>query len=155
MTNFIGEYECKVDVKGRIMLPAGFRRKMGESDTYRFVIKRDMFVQCLEMYTIEAWDNMINLIMKNIKPINPDDQQCFRDFTSGATEVECDTAGRILIPGRLRKDADISNDALLKGQFGKIEIWSPELHANSGGDKNARSERALRILGSITYSDLI
>ena len=156
MINFIGEYDCKVDVKGRIMLPAAFRRKMGEVEVYRFVIKKDIYEQCLELYTMEAWEDINKVIMKNIKPFNPEDRQFLRDFNTGATEVECDPTGRLLIPGRLLKQADIKNETLLSGGYGKIEIWSPTLFNNRGGDLESKYERAQRIMGDVTYNkDLI
>ena len=152
MVNFIGEYDCKVDAKGRIMLPVAFRKQMGEQEVYRFVIKKDLYVQCLELYTIEAWELQNDWIMKNIKPLNPEHRQFLRDFSMGATEVECDPTGRILIPGRLLKQTDITNETVLTGFKGKIEIWSPALYYGSGGDATAKYERAERIMGNVTFN---
>jgi len=151
MINFTGEFDCKVDTKGRIMLPAAFRRKMGEAEAYRFVIKKDMYENCLELITIDEWERLNNDIQKNIKPYNPEDRQFMRDFRMGATEVECDPTGRILIPGRLLKLVEITNETVLSGNMGKIEIWSPSLYYNSGGDLKAKYERAERIMGDATY----
>jgi MraZ protein len=77
-----------------------------------------------------------------------DDKQVIRDFMMGATEVECDPSGRLLIPARLLKQADIKTDTLLAGRIGRIEIWSPELYGKSGGDITAKRERFARILGN-------
>ena len=152
MIIFTGEHDCKVDVKGRIMLPAAFRKQMGEVEVYRFVIKNDLYEQCLELYTIGEWEQQNNLILKTIKPYNPEHRQFLRDFRMGATEVECDPSGRILIPGRLLKQAAITNDAVLSGSIGKIEIWSPALYGDSGGDLAAKRNRAERIMGDATYN---
>jgi MraZ protein len=152
MVNFTGEYDCKVDAKGRIMLPIAFRRQMGEMEAYCFVVKKDLYEQCLELYTVDEWDNQNKLIMKNIKPFNPDDRQFLRDFRMGATEVECDPSGRILIPRRLLTQVEITNDAALQGSIGKIEIWSPALYNNSGGDVAAKRDRAERIMGDAAYN---
>ena len=152
MTTFKGEYDCKADAKGRIMLPAAFRRQMGEAADYCFIVKKDLYVQCLELYTVEAWEQLNNWIEKTIKPLNPEHRQFLRDFGMGATEVDCDPTGRILIPGRLLKQADITNEAVLRGYKGKIEIWSPALYYNSGGDVAAKSDRAERIMGDAAYN---
>jgi len=152
MVNFTGTYDCKVDAKGRIMLPAAFRRQMGEVDTYRFVIKKDLYVQCLELYAAEEWESLNEKIHKNVKYFNPEHRQLLRDFRMGATEVECDPAGRILIPGRLLKQAEIANETVLSGQYGKIEIWSPTLYHNSGGDEKARQDRFERIMGDTSFN---
>ena len=152
MTIFTGEYDCKVDVKGRVMLPVAFRKQMGEMEVYRFVIKKDMYEQCLELYTMEEWERQNGLILKTIKPYNPEHRQFLRDFRMGAAELECDPTGRILMPGRLLKQAGITNEAVLCGNIGKIEIWSPALYNNSGGDVATKRERAEQIMGDATYN---
>ena len=156
MIIFNGEYYCKVEAKGRIMLPVTFRKLLGDMEVYRFVIKNDLYEQCLELYTMDEWEKQNSLILKTIKPYNPEHRQFLRDFRMGAAEVECDPTGRILIPGRLLKQADITNEAVLSGSVGKIEIWSPALYGNSGGDPAAKRDRAERIMGNATYhNDLI
>jgi len=152
MTIFKGEYDCKVDAKGRILLSAAFRKQMGEAANYSFIVKKDLYVQCLELYVVEAWEQLNNWVEKNTKPLNPEHRQFLRDFGMGATEVECDAMGRILIPGRLLKQADITNEAVLRGYKGKIEIWSPALYYNSGGDVSAKSDRAGRIMGDAAFN---
>ena len=152
MVIFTGEYDCKVDVKGRIMLPVAFRKQMGEVEIYRFVIKKDLYEPCLELYTVDEWERQNNLILKTIKPYNPEHRQFLRDFRMGAAEVECDPTGRLLIPGRLLKQADITNETVLSGNIGKIEIWSPALYNNSGGDVTTKRDRAERIMGDAAYN---
>ena len=150
--NFTGEYDCKVDVKGRIMLPVAFRRQMGDVDTYRFVIKKDLYEQCLELYTVEEWERQNKIILNVINQFSQKHRQLHRDFRMGATEVECDPTGRILIPGRLLKQAEIKNDTVLSGNMGKIEIWSPDLYYNSGGDELVKRERVESIMGNAIYN---
>ena len=152
MTIFIGEYDCKVDAKGRIILPIAFRKQMGETDTYRFVIKNDLYTQSLELYTMDEWELQNRIIMSNINIFNEVHQQAFRDFKMGATIVECDPAYRILIPGRLLKLAEITDEALLSGSIGKIEIWSKPLYYSSGGDVAAKRKRTKNIMGNFTYN---
>ena len=153
MINFTGEFDCKVDAKGRILLPVTFRRQMGEVEVYRFVIKQDPYVQCLEMFTIEEWEKMNKKIQKNTKTFDLVHRQVVREFRRGATEVESDPTGRILIPGRLLKQVGITNDAVLSGYFGKIEIWSPDTFYGSGDDEKERQERFQRIIGDIINND--
>ena len=148
MTDFIGEYDCKVDAKGRILLPTAFRRKMGDAEPYRFVIKTNMYEQCLDLYTIEAWEEQDKKIKEVIDPFDDEHLQVQREFRRGASEVECDPTGRILVPGRLLKQAEIVNDAILTGFYGKIEIWSPDNHRKSGGDEKERIERYKRIMSN-------
>jgi len=153
MVIFTGTYECKVDVKGRIMLPIAFRRKLGEVEVYRFVIKKELYgKKCLELFTEEEWNRVNNHILKTIKPYNPDDREFLRDFMEDVAEVECDPMGRLLIPGRLLKYAEIKNDTLLLGHPGKIEIWSPDVRYSSDGDEATKHERTERIMGNVTFN---
>ena len=146
MIDFIGEFDCKVDAKGRILLPTLFRKQMGEVESFCFVIKKHIYEQCLELYTREAWDEQMLLMKKVINPFLEEDQQAQRDFRMGSTVVECDPSGRILVPARLLKQAGIRNDALLSGHDGRIEIWQPDLYFGSGGADVERKERFQRIM---------
>ena len=141
MIDFIGEYDCKVDAKGRILLPIQFRKELGEVEAFCFVIKKHIFAHCLELYTKAAWEEQIGLIKDVIDPFNEEDLQAQRDFRRGSTIIECDPAGRVLLPARLLKQAEIGTDALLLGSEGRIEIWQPDLYFNSGGSDKERKER--------------
>ncbi len=152
MTIFTGEYDCKVDAKGRVMLPVAFRKQMGEAELCRFVLKKDMYESCLELYTMDEWERQNKLILKNTEPYNPEHRQFIRDFRMGAVEVECDNAGRMLIPARLLKQANIVKDVVLSGNIGKIEIWSPEQYHHSGGDIAVKRDRAQHIMKGVTYN---
>jgi len=131
MTIFTGEFDCKVDVTGRILLPAAFRRQMGKVEAYRFVITKALNEQCLELFTIEEWERMTKSIQENDEAFCSENKQLLLEFRLGATEVECDRKGRVLIPERLLKQVEIEKEAVLMGCFGKIEIWSPEMYCKS------------------------
>jgi len=135
MANFVGEFDCKVDNKGRILLPAAFRKQIGEVKKYRFVIKNSPFEQCLELFPMEIWEKIIKDIEKDVEPFNPEHRYFLRNFRSVATEVECDSRGRIRFPIRLMNIAEITNKAILTGRFDMIEIWSPELFCKSYDDE--------------------
>ncbi len=152
MIIFTGEYDCKVDAKGRIMLPIAFRKQMGQVDVLRFVIKKDMYESCLELYTIDEWERQNKLILKNTNPYDPEHRQFIRDFRIGAIELECDHTGRVLIPGRLLKQANMDKDVVLSGNIGKIEIWAPEQYSKSGGDVATKRDRAQQIMKNATYN---
>ena len=145
MIHFVGSYDCKVDAKGRVLLPTHFRKELGDGESFCFVIKKHVYEQCLELYTKEAWDERIELLGDIINPFIREDQQVEREFRMGSTMVETDPTGRILIPARLLKQAEISADALLTGYKGRIEIWQPDLYIKSSGDDKERQERHERI----------
>ena len=152
MIIFTGEYDCKVDAKGRIMLPASFRKQMGEADVFRFVIKKDLYESCLELYTADEWERQNKLILKNTNPYDPEHRQFIRDFRMGAVEVECDNTGRLLIPNRLLKQANMDKEVVLSGNIGKIELWAPEQYNSSGGNVDVKRDRAKRIMQNASYN---
>lgn len=123
MLNLLGEYDCKLDVKGRMMLPAGLKKQLIDVVHEGFVINRDMFDTCLILYPMAQWHqvsgeiNKLNrFVAKNVLFI--------RKFNNGATKVELDSSGRLLIPAQLADFADLSKDVTVTGNGDRIEIWS-------------------------------
>ena len=124
MQKLLGEYECKLDEKGRMRLPSGLISQLGERETYAFVINRG-FEKCLMLYTEEVWDqitndiNALNLYVKK-------NRDFVRYFYRGANKVVMDSADRILLAKRLLEYADIEKDVILLAYNNRIEIWSAE-----------------------------
>jgi MraZ protein len=125
---FIGEYHCKVDSKGRIMLPAAFKRQMGSGSQERFVVRKDIYETCLVLYPMEEWQRQNRIIRANINPYNREHNAFVRGFFKGAAEIELDASNRMLIPKRLLEETKIESDVVLAGQDGKIEIWSEKVY---------------------------
>ncbi len=147
MTTFIGDYSCKVDPKGRIMLPQAFKKNMPEVARDKFVIKKDIYEKCLVLYPIDEWQRRIQTILDNTNQFNREHRMLIREFSKDTAEVELDSNNRILIPSRLLKMADIDKDVVLAGQLGQIEIWSKELYDQTGIDSEDFGELANKILG--------
>jgi len=143
---------CKTDAKGRIVLPSAFKRKMPAGDPVVFVVKKDLYEPCLEMFTLSEWEVQNRMLLRNVNPYDPEHRQLIRDFRSGALEVELDAANRFLLPARLLRAAQIDKEVVLVGHVGKIEIWSPGLYENAGGDALSKSERAIRIMKNASYN---
>src|SRR5690242_5299435 len=121
MIGFLGEYEVTVDAKGRFLLPAAVKKKLPEGSPDEFVINRG-FEKCLSLYPVQNWQP----IMEGMSKLNDFDhkvREFRRYFFNGATEVELDSAGRLLIPPPLREHAGIGRDVVLVGAIDKIEIW--------------------------------
>ncbi|MGI6643634.1 MAG: division/cell wall cluster transcriptional repressor MraZ [Bacillota bacterium] len=115
---FVGEYLHTIDSKGRLALPAKFRDLLGP----RFFIVRGLDT-CLFVYPSEEWAKVV----QNIKemPLNQRDSRAYaRYFLSGATEVEPDKQGRIVLPGHLREYAGLTKDVYILGVGSRAEIWN-------------------------------
>lgn len=147
MTTFIGDYTCKVDPKGRIMLPQAFMKNMPEASRDKFVIKKDIYEKCLVLYPMDEWQRRIRIILENTNQFNREHRMLIREFSKDTAEVELDANNRLLIPARLLKLAEIDKDVVLAGQLGQIEIWSKELYDQTGIDSEDFGELANKILG--------
>jgi MraZ protein len=122
--SFLGEYEATRDVKGRFLLPAGFKRQIPESEITRFVVNRG-FEKCLSLYPMQSWKPLYDQI-STLNDFDPKVREFRRYFLNGAIEVEPDSAGRILIPQNLKDYAGLGKDIVLVAAVNKLEIWDRE-----------------------------
>ena len=136
MTNLIGEYECRLDPKGRVMLPTGLHRQIPRESHDRFVIHRG-FEKCLVVYPITIWNELIANIDKNYDHFDPDHRQFLRYFYRGAIEISLDTANRLLVPKSLLEYAGIDKDLVMIAVLNHIEIWAPDTYNQLLSDEPA------------------
>ncbi len=125
MISFIGTYECKADVKGRVMVPVTLKNQMSPILNQGFVIKRSVFQPCLELYPMEEW----NLLMQQMNKKNrfkKKNNDFIRTFSAGVKPIEIDATGRLLIPKDLVTIANISKEVVLSSAINIIEIWDKD-----------------------------
>ncbi|MCB0806486.1 MAG: hypothetical protein KDC05_11865 [Bacteroidales bacterium] len=129
MTNLTYTYECKVDSKGRALLPGGLKKELTPVLNDGFVIKKSVFDKCLELYPRAEWDkemagiNQLNrFVKKNVEFI--------RRFMAGVKPVNLDNSDRLLIPKDLMTFAGITKDIVMTSQINKIEIWDKATYEN-------------------------
>lgn len=122
MINLIGTYECKADAKGRLMLPASYKKQLNDVLTKGFILKRSVFQPCLELYPKKEWDILMQK-MNNLNRFKKKNNDFIRRFTAGVKEIEVDTTGRILIPKDLTAFAGINKELVLSSAINIIEIW--------------------------------
>ena len=126
MSQFLGEFECKLDAKGRLMLPAGLRKQMPEAEREGLVINRG-FEKHLVIYTRKEWDTIVADLSK-LNQYEKKTRDFIRYFTRGASELSLDAAGRILVPKSLLEYGGMSGDVVLASQFNKIELWAKDAY---------------------------
>ena len=122
MTNIIGTYECKVDAKGRLMLPTALKKQLMSELQNGFVLKRGMFEKCIELYPMTEWDAKMTLVNKLNRFVRKN-VEFIRLFTAGVKIVELDATGRLLIPKDLVGFSSISNSIVLASAGTYVEIW--------------------------------
>ena len=126
VTNFIGNYTGKVDSKGRLYFPVPFQKQMSGQITNRFVVKKDIFENCLVIFPYDEWEKQVELIRSRLNPYNKTHNLFLRKFYKDTVEVALDSANRLLIPKKLLESAQINSEIILVGQDNKIEIWNAE-----------------------------
>jgi MraZ protein len=130
VVNLIGTYECKVDAKGRLMVPSALKKQLSPVLKELFVIKRSVFQPCLELYPIQEW----NVLMEKINGLNrfvKQNNDFIRKFTAGVKTVEVDANGRLLIPKDLMGFANIDKEIVLSSAINIIEIWDKNKYENA------------------------
>ena len=127
VNSLIGEFECKVDAKGRFMFPVNLKKQMAEMFDKGFVINRNLHQKCLALYPLEEW-NKLNKKLGKLNRLKKDVDIFIRRVTGGATNCEADNTGRILIPKPLSEYADIKSDIKVLGSNNIIEIWDKKAY---------------------------
>ena len=136
---FIGNIEAKMDAKGRVFLPATFRKILQNGDCNTLIIRKDAFQQCLVLYQIAEWNAETSELRQRLSKWDAKEQQIFRQFVADAEQVSLDANGRILIPKRYIKSAELTQNVRFLGMGDTIELWNAEnsnkffLEANAFG----------------------
>jgi len=118
---FIGEYQHILDEKKRLAVPAKFRKSFRPG----IVLTRGLD-GCLFVYTIKEWEKIAEKL--GSLPLGERDTRSFiRMVLAGATDGKLDSQGRVLIPGYLKKYANLKKEVVIAGLFNRLEIWDKEL----------------------------
>lgn len=124
MTGFLGSYQHQIDEKGRLSLPASFRRDGGEEP----MVLVHAFPDALTLYPRATWME-VEARLREMLRLNPQARPYVLKVTANAAEVTPDKAGRILVPARLQEAVGITGPTLVVGAIDRIELWSPERFA--------------------------
>ena len=124
MTNLIGEYECKVDAKGRLLIPSALRKQFSAEAEGRLFVKRGIET-CLELYQKHDWER-VSAKVAGLNQFVKKNRLFARKFISGVAQLEVDNVGRILLPKPLLDYAGVNKAMVLFAYGDKIEIWSKE-----------------------------
>ena len=115
MIRFLGNIEAKTDTKGRVFIPAGFRKQLQAASEERLVLRKDVFQDCLILYPESVWFKTQNQLRQRLNKWNAKHQQIFRQFVSDAEIMIPDGNGRILLPKRYLQMAGIQSEVRFIG----------------------------------------
>ena len=147
MIRFLGNIEAKTDTKGRVFIPAGFRKQLQAASEERLVLRKDVFQDCLILYPESVWFKTQNQLRQRLNKWNAKHQQIFRQFVSDAEIMIPDGNGRILLPKRYLQMAGIQSEVRFIGVDNTIEIWAKEKGEQPFMNPEEFSEALQDILG--------
>lgn len=133
MLNLIGTYECKIDAKGRLMLPGAFKKQLAPILQEGFVLKRAVFQKCLELYPIGEW-NKLSAKVNTLNRFNKKNDEFIRRFNAGVKPVDVDSTGRILVSKDLGSFAQLEKSIVVNAAFNILEIWDKKLYEKAIDD---------------------
>lgn len=124
---FLGNSEAKTDAKGRVFLPAVFRKQLQTASEECLILRKDTYQNCLVLYPESIWNEQMNELRSRLNRWNSKHQMIFRQFVSDVEIINLDSNGRFLIPKRYLKIANIQQEVRFIGMDDTIEIWSKEI----------------------------
>ena len=136
MSGFLGRYDFQMDEKGRVSLPAAFRK---EAEGERFILLQ-WEKPFLTLFPEEIWTGVQDRLLE-YRRADYDSWNYVREITANAVEVSPDKQGRILIPAWLQSAASLQGTVVLSGVIDRIEIWDPEEFQRTIQDKAEDSQR--------------
>ncbi|TDQ08624.1 division/cell wall cluster transcriptional repressor MraZ [Pedobacter metabolipauper] len=128
MVQLLGEFDCKLDAKGRLMVPSSLKKQLPNVEQEGLVINRG-FEKHLVIYPKKVWEGIVEELSK-LNPYEQKTREFIRYFTRGATELTLDATGRVNLPKSLLESAgiEINAELILACQFDKIEVWSKKAY---------------------------
>ncbi len=154
MVSLVGTYECKMDAKGRLVMPVALKKQLSSVLQDGFVVKRSVFQSCLEVYPMCEW----NLMMTKINKLNrfvKKNNDFIRRFTAGVKIVEMDGSGRFLIAKDLCRFAGLEKELVLSSAVNIIEIWDKEKYEKIIDDSVVDfADLAEEVMGNIDLDEL-
>lgn len=127
---FIGDYTAKTDAKGRVFLPATFRKVLEAEGAATLVVREDVSQPCLVLYPESVWTAQMDALKQRLNPLVPQQAMILRRFSLGAEAIELDSNGRMLLSKRKLEYTGIKSDVRFLGVDDRIEIWDKDTLEN-------------------------
>ena len=142
MQTFVGNIDGRLDEKGRIFVPAIYRRILADSASKRIVMRRDTDNECLMFYPEEVWNEKVEQLRQALNEWDPEDQLILMQFMADAEYMEMDGQGRILLQKKNLETIGAQQDVLFVGMLNRFALWAPEKFAEK---RLSQTELAARL----------
>lgn len=148
MAGLVGEYECKLDAKGRFLFPSGLRKQIDPAAQERFMLNKG-FENCLTLYPMNEWEKLSKKLGK-MNLFKSENRMFYRLFHQGAKALELDGNGRLLVPKLHMDKVGLKKEVVLTAYNDRVEIWDKE-HYQSVIDDNMTdfAELAEKVMGDL------
>ena len=124
MLNFIGKYDAKLDVKGRVFVPSSYRKLLSDKDKECLVLRRDPDNKYLVLYPVSVWEDVVNQLKSSLDEWDSEDKMLLMQFVSDAEWLEIDSQGRVLISKKYLQLIGIENsEVLFVGMMDRFAVW--------------------------------
>lgn len=148
MKTFIGEYIVKIDDKGRVIFPSAFKSLYTPEEIISFVLKKDIFEECITMCTPKQWEEESEHLKQKLNLYNKEHAKFWREYMRDRAQVEPDgKLGRITIPKKLLSAIGAQKELVFAGSDFKIEIWAKEKYEASKISQDEFTQLAEKLLG--------
>ena len=139
---FVGNIEARLDEKGRIFVPAAYRKILAEADSKRIVMRRDTDNECLMFYPEQVWNEKVETLRAALDEWDPEDQLILMQFMADAEYLDLDAQGRVLLQKKNLETIGAQSDVLFVGMLNRFALWAPETFANK---RLSQTELAARL----------
>ncbi len=131
MSYLVGHYNCKLDAKGRVLVPSEFKEQLGDQVEEGFVLRPGLHAHCLELYTKQDWTEVQDQLRAKFSQFNKKEEAAMRRYDAGSRFVKLDANGRLLITKDLIEKASLVKDIVITSVTTKMEIWDKDLYEQS------------------------
>ena len=131
MSYLVGHYNCKLDAKGRVLVPSEFKEQVGDQVEEGFVLRPGLHAHCLELYTKQDWNEVQDQLRAKFSQFNKKQEAAMRRYDAGSRFVKLDASGRLLITKDLIEKASLTKDIVITSVTTKMEIWDKDLYEQS------------------------
>lgn len=154
MAKFLGNIEVKVDGKGRLFVPAVYRRSLEKMGEVTLIMRADPINKCLKLYPEGVWDKLDEEFQSNLNLWDQNDLALYRQFTAGVEPVELDSSGRILISKRNLDVMGVTTDALIVGMSSYFEIWNKNMFESGLSSSSDFAQAMQKKMGGAKFAGI-
>lgn len=131
MQIFIGNTDVKLDEKGRIFIPAHFRKTLAQAGSQRIIMREDPDKACLIMYPESVWESKVEALQARVNEWDTNDLMLLTQFVSAAEIVEMDSQGRILLQKKYLQRLGAEDEVRVVGMMDRFSLWAPKQYEAS------------------------